>query len=654
MFAAEPSVHGAVRQLEHEPTRNPAKVLATTGGAALLLGLICFVAYAIEQEWLSPGFRFAGAALLSALLTMAAWPLARRGHESVAGAIGGAGLGGWFAAWLFARHAHELVSGPQVFVALGVGAAACLLIADRLKLRLMAVLATVAACATPLFVATFGGHLVELMVYQLAVVGVLMLVDWRRSWPELPTIALLATWMLGGRWAAVNLGDDNGGVFMVWSVVLLIASAASGWRLLQVGADAADQRHAHARLLIAGVLTWAASVAAFWQVLPTLALVTLGLGCWHAFLAVLLVGRLGAAEVSAISRVFVGFAWVQAMAAGPLMLTDGALTLWWIGMSVVAVVLPWSGIRQLRPTMILMPTIGAIVSVISFTDPREAPALALGMLAALVPLGASLWSHDRAKQDGPDPMLWFVAAFSWVAVVVELGPKPPQLALLWGLVPVIVLVVWVCVRLTQAGARLASLALCIGLIGAIVATVAHELVDPPRLTEVAHASGRSLIVMALIGLAGLALGLIWRIVQAKRLEQLEHDSEVAVLGIIVALALGGSLGLVMSIGVVALGIGPSLAQLGYTLAAATTGLGLLVAGLRLRQSTWRQVGLAAIGIAAIKVVGVDLASAAVVWRALGFAGIGVILIGGAYAYSRAQQRFAGAATLKPEVAAAPE
>jgi uncharacterized membrane protein len=618
-------------------TRSPAKLLAATGGGALLLGLVWFVIYAIEQDWLSPGLRFGGAALLSALLTVAAWPLARRGHESVAGAVGGAGLGGWFASWLLARHAHELVSGPQVFVALAVGAAACLLIADRLQLRLMAVLATLAACATPVLVAAVGGHLVELMIYQLAVVAVLMLVDWRRRWPELPTIALLATWMLGARWAALHLGPDNGGVFMLWSVILLAASAASGWRLLQASANAADQAHAQGRLLIAGLLTWAASAAAFAHALPTLALATLGLGCWHAVLAVVLARRLGERN----SRVFTSFGWLQAMVAGPLMLTDAALTSWWIGMSVVAVVLPWSGMRRLRTPMILLPAIAALGSAQVMGEP---PALPLGLFAAAVLLVASAWSPklDADEQVDDDVLqrlpLWLAGVGSWAAVVLELGPAAPQIALLWGLVPIVATIGWLFTRLTRARVRLAIASLGLGLLGALAAIWRSEALG---LLDAGPASAQALLVVALLGLAGLGGALIWgirRVKQVERVEQLEDDGEVGPLGIMIALALGLGLALVMSFAFVVLEAGPTFAQLGYTLCAALTGLALLIAGLRLRQTSWRQLALVGIGFAAVKVVGFDLANAAVVWRALGFAGIGVILIAGAYAYSRAQQR----------------
>jgi hypothetical protein len=235
-----------------------------------------------------------------------------------------------------------------------------------------------------------------------------------------------------------------------------------------------------------------------------------------------------------------------------------------------------------------------------------------------------------------------VGALAWAAVVVELGPQTPTIALLGALLPVVALVVWVCSRLTRPGVQLSVVALVLGGAGTIAALVQHELRERMRFTEVAHASERLLIVVALLALGGLALMLAWRIKQAKRLDKLEGDKEINVLGIVSAATAGMSMGLVLSVGVAALGAGPIFAQLGYTLCAAATGLGLLIAGLRWQQPTWRQIGLSVIAVGAVKVVLVDLAEAAVAWRAVGFAGIGLVLIAGAFAYSRAQQRFVAA------------
>ncbi|MCA9685430.1 MAG: DUF2339 domain-containing protein, partial [Myxococcales bacterium] len=322
---------------------DPIRLLAVGGGVALLIGLAIFVGFVIEQGWLTPMIRFVLGVLASAGLTAAAIPLARRGHESVAGALGGAGLGGWFAAWLLARHGHELVSAPAAFVALAAGAAACMLIADRLRLRLMAILATVAACATPVLVTAHGERLHELMLYQLVVIAAVLVLDLRRRWAELPTIALMATWVLGARWAAEHLHDQGGTNlgFALWAGALLLASAASAWRWLlapvlseqveQGGATAeeleVERGHAVFRLLFAGVGCWLASAWAFGPLSPDMGGATLLLAAWHLGLGAVLHARRPANEAEQagafVGRGFVILGWLQAMVAGPLLVVAG-------------------------------------------------------------------------------------------------------------------------------------------------------------------------------------------------------------------------------------------------------------------------------------------------------------------------------------------
>lgn len=605
----------------HGETASPVRVLATTGGVALLLGLIGFVAYAIEQDWLSPLLRFVGAALLAALLTVAAWPLARRGHHAVAGAVGGAGLGAHFGAWLFARHAHELVTGPQLTIALALGAAACLLVADRLRLRLMAVLASLAACATPMLVAVGSGKLGELMVYQLAVVAVLLVVDVRRRWPELPTIALASAWLLGGHWAAVHLEPGDAGGFMVWSLVLLGASVVSAWRLLRAELDAAEQSHALARLLIGGLTSWAAAAFAFGHAPSTLALASLGLAAWHGVVAWMLARRRDGQGTP-----FAMLGWMQALVAGPLLLGGAALSWWWIGMSVVAAV----GSRLLRttvrPAWMLVPAVAAVSWCVAHES--SAWSLMLGLLAAAVPLVMGLIG---ARERVLAAMPIIAGTLLWTIVVLALGPDPIVARLAWCLVPL-------CAVVVRVGAQPSreALSFAIPALGLTVVELVVAIVDSDVLTSHGHGStalGLSLIAAAL---AGLCVALAVRAAAARRVELLDGDDELGPIGVLVA-ALGG---IAATLVLAAMVSNAALLQVGITGVAALVGLAAVVAGLRGQQASWRQLGLGLIACAGIKVVCFDLAAAAVVWRALSFMGLGAVLIAGALAYSRAQQRTA--------------
>lgn len=600
----------------------PVRVLAIAGGGALLLGLASFVAHAIEQDWLAPGVRFVLAAIASALLTLAAWPIARRGHEPVAGAIGGAGLGGWFAAWLVARHAHDIVSVPQTFAALAVGAAACLLIADRLRLRLMAGLATVAACATPVLVAS-DARLHELMIYQLLVIVGLLILDARRRWPELPTLGMLATWLLAGSWAEQTMHDGSGAL-LAWSVVLLAVSAASAWRLIASTCERIEQVHVHARLLIAGLATWAAAAAAFGIDSTVFAATTALLAIWHLGLAVLLRRR-----GSEAGELFLVIAWLQLLLVGPLQLEHAMVAMWWIAMSVAAIVVPWTGLRRMRGALTSIPALASIGWCIVAEQPWS---LMLGLLAAAVLLGASLWSHDGDAHERPIPWLAMLGAFAWATVVLALGPASIVAQLAWALVPIAVMLSWACARPSAHTQAVATTQLGLGLLG-LLAAVADQ--DALLLRGSGDPGERFGLAMLLLLLSGFGVATIARSRRSSQLADAHERPPLTSTGLLIAIAVG--VALLLGVALITDG-GAGLGQVGYSLVGASVGLGLIIAGLRLDDGLWRQAGLAAIALAAGKVVLFDLAAAPVGWRALSFVGLGAILIGGSFAYSRAFRR----------------
>jgi uncharacterized membrane protein len=599
---------------------NPGRVLALAGGVALLLGLIGFVAYAIEQALLPPLLRFVGAAILSALLTLAAWPLARRGHVAVAGAVGGAGLGAWFASWLFARHALALVGGTALALALVLGAAACLLIADRLRLRAMAVLASVAACATPLLVSLGSERLGELMAYQLALVAGLMVIDWRRRWPELPTLALAATWLLGGRWASMHLGPDNAWMFMLWSLVILLAGAASAWRLVVAELDAGERSHALARVLAGGVACWAAAAFAFWPLPHTLAQLSVGLAVWHLVLVALLSRRHAGHDHLA----FVVLAWTQLVVAGPLALSGAATAWWWIALSVAAATLPWSPIIALRRGLLLGPALAAVAWSLTLPEPLAGPAL----FAAAVPFVRALLVRSESGQPSSDPLLASAALLAWTITLWVAGPTMLLVKLAGCLVPLVVLIVRACLVANRSTIDDALLA-CV----AAAAEIAFVIEQLRALDLDGSPSDALALALACLALAALVAVLVRQATLAFMPERLADDL-LDPLGVVIAAAVGAA----SCLFVAAIGSGGAAEQLGFTISIALAGLGLLIAGLRDERVRLRGVGLATIAGAGAKVVLLDLDGADPIWRALAFLAIGSVLIAGALAYSRAQQR----------------
>lgn len=583
------------------PRESPVWPLAIAGGVALLLGLVFFAWHVLEQGWVEASHKVILGGVASVLLTAAAWPLAKRGQPEVAGALGGAGLGAWFSTWLVARHVYAFVSAGQAFVALVVAVVVCLVLADRLRLRLMAALAAMAACATPALTSTGGGALAELMIYQLGVLTAFAVLDVRRNWPELPSLGLLGTWSLLMGWGANNLDASTSMAFAASAGVLVVAGAASTWR---IGLQATEvQEHergqAVARVAVGGVAAWCTAGWAFFEHLPALRTATLLLAAWHLGFSMLIARR-----DDTLHRVTLGMGWMMACAAGVLFGGMLAMVGWWTMMA-IGIGLAWSG-RTRYLALVVPPAVLAGGYALVFS--AQPWALAAGMLTALLLVVVGLWP---ARETAPRNTLVLLGLGLHVGIVLLAGPEALELRYALGLVPLALVVVRGALA-PKDGFALANTLLLLTVLGTAVLFEGIVPMGP-----------------ALVAVAGLAAAGFVLLVRAR--PQAGASNEYETLGLVTAgfvalLALGG-LGL-------ALPHRPAVTTVVLT----ATGLGLVAAGLRFDHKLWRYVGLSGIGIGAAKLALIDTANAALVVRGVSFIAVGAILILGAYVYRRAARR----------------
>ena len=587
------------------PRESPVWPLAIAGGVALLLGLVFFAWHVLEQGWIDTSHKLLLGGAASVLLTAATWPLAKRGQPEVAGALGGAGLGAWCSTWLVARHVYGLASAGVAFAALVVAVLVCLLLADHLRLRWMAGLAGLAACATPVLTSTGEGQLGELMLYQTCVLAAFAVLDVRRGWPELPTLGLLGTWALLMGWGATHLDATTSLGFMMSVGLLVLAGAASTWRVALQAASTRDTGLAVARVLAGGLTAWAAAGWAFGEHLPSLRMATLLLAAWHLAFGVFMTRR-----NEALHRTTLGLGWVMACAGG-LMVGGVAAMLGWWTMLVIALVVAWSG-RERYLSWALLPAMCAGGYALVFaTQPW---ALGAATVTALMLVAAGLWA---SRQGAVRPGFVWVGVLLHVAMVYVAGPDTMHGRYMLGLLP-FAFIMARGVLAPATGFPLAARALFVTL-GASVLMFGETAVAGPE----------SIGILAL-ALAGGVLLIRGRAVHGK------NDAYEGT-GLLVA----GHAGLLMfrGLGVVV----PGHAFVVMTVVLAAIGLGLVVAGLRFEHKLWRHVGLTGICLGAAKLAVVDTASAALPVRGLSFIAVGGILILGAYAYRRAAQRDEGLA-----------
>jgi len=617
------------------PDKAPIVALAAAGGLAVLAGMLFFVWYAVERGWLSPTARLVigGAAGLGMLL--AAWPLADR-NRSVAGGLGGAGLGTWFGVWIVARHVHDLVGPTETFIGLAAVSAACLVVSGLRELRLMALLGALGAFVTPIATATGADRLTELMLYQLLVMTALVALEQLRRWPELGHIAIAGTWLLLAGWAEQHLAPASADKLLAWTVVLLVVGSAQTVLLRLRGLPG----HAAGRQLMGGTFAWAAAAAATLDRPDPLAWATLGMAVWH-------LGLFGWSRARGPSQglhaVLLGLGWVQLCVFGPLSFEDTGLAGYWLGQGLVgalAVVV----VRGWLPVTLAVPPLLGVLAFVGDAGPED-PGLFFGLAVAAVIVVIAVWPtggdpHVEPAANEPDgPM----AVFLFVIAGLVAGWSGEEHLQRTALAPLAVLGVGLVgtlrafVRLDPQRVRGSLFVLALGLVWA----VGHVVVD--ELLERADAgSARAAVAVAAVLVGALALALLVLLRRGPRafatVAEL-HD----LAGILVVL--GPALALQMVIGSWLYAQGPrdphvwSLVLASMSVIGAVASLAGLVAGLRFQREPWRKLALGGLAAVAVKVVLVDLSEVDIAYRVLSFVGLGACMLLGAIAYGRALRRY---------------
>lgn len=616
----------------------PIVALAAAGGLAVLVGMLFFVWYAVERGWLSPITRLwlGGAAGLGMLV--AAWPLAER-NRAVAGGLGGAGLGTWFGVWIVARHVHGVVGPTTTFAGLAVVAAACLVVAGLRQLRLMAILAALAAFATPIATATGADRLHELMAYQLVVMAALVALEHVRRWPELGHIALVGTWLLIAGWAEGHLQSTTAEKLLGWTLVLLAVTTVQTV-LLRVRDLPAG--HAAARQLVGGLFAWAAVVVAVWDRSDLFAWTTLGMAMWHL---ALLGGSSLRGPCKSLHTVLLGLGWALLLAFGPIEFQGAARPGWWLAQGLVGALTVALGRGWLPVRLATAPLLGVLAWVIE--EERGDTGLAFGLAVAAVLVVIALWPAGRTHAAEPgehEPggimsMTLLVLASLLAGMVVErhLDPHRTSQAALAVVAVGLVATARAWLRLDPQRVKGAAVALALGLAWA----VGHVGLD--GLLEDATVGAARATVAGAAGLAGaasLALLVLLRR-RAPGLLGVAEPHDIA--GVVAVLGVGVALQMVVTSWLYTRMLGHpglwSLVLASMSVIAAVAALAGLVAGLRFQREPWRKLALGGLVLVAVKVVLVDLSEVDVAYRVLSFVGLGACMLLGAIAYGRALRRY---------------
>jgi len=379
------------------------RVLAWLGGAAVLLGLVLFLALAFSHGWIGQEARVAIAGLVSlALMTCGAWLHDHRGRTEAAVVMVGAATAGMYVTLIVASEVYGVIPGYLSVAGSMVAGAYATRLAIRWAGRPIGALGLLGALASPVLVGS-GSSSVTIAMLGVAAACAIAVVVWQRwTWLGLAAILIAAP-----QWGAAILGDQP----LATVTIVLVTFTALG-----VAATLGSQ--------LRGIGD---------QISPSITL----LAALNAFLA----AGIGSTAL-----------WGQ---AGPV-----AAEVWLTALAVVHIALglqrhPRTPISApLRPVLL---TLGVILADIAFGLSADGITLALGWSAAAITFA---WlSRSTARENRDHSMLGIGLGVHLALVLIRtlIAAPPGQLATgdanLLALMSICLLAAtsFACGRLTDAG-----------------------------------------------------------------------------------------------------------------------------------------------------------------------------------------------------------
>ncbi|MCX6538292.1 MAG: DUF2339 domain-containing protein [Acidobacteria bacterium] len=183
--------------------------LLYVGMAALLLGLGFFIKYAFDNEWINETTRVVLGGVIGVGMVVGGLAISRRGYRLYGEIVAGGGFVALYFSTYAAFNFYGLIVQPVAFglmVAITAGAA---LVADRKSSQGLAFVAVLGGFLTPFLVGRNEDAQVVLLTYDAILVAGAMFLAQRRQWPIVNLASYLLTFLTFGAWAARYYTPDK-------------------------------------------------------------------------------------------------------------------------------------------------------------------------------------------------------------------------------------------------------------------------------------------------------------------------------------------------------------------------------------------------------------------------------------------------------------
>ena len=201
------------------------KGAAWLGGIALVIASLFFAKWTIDQGLVTPPLRIAGLILAGVAALVWAELSLRRGYETTANSVSGAGIAVLYIAFYAGHALYGLFSLPLTFALMALVTATAGLVAIRYDALFTAILGLVGGFVTPLALSTGVDRPVGLFSYVLLLDLGLLWVARQKRWHSLVRLGLVGTLLIQTAWFFRFMSPAKMGIgllaFFVFGLLLI-------------------------------------------------------------------------------------------------------------------------------------------------------------------------------------------------------------------------------------------------------------------------------------------------------------------------------------------------------------------------------------------------------------------------------------------------
>jgi hypothetical protein len=219
----------AVPMTEARATEITSNWLNKIGVVALLLGMVFFFKYAIDQGWINPWMRVIIGFVISGLLVYLG-ELWKEKYGQKAQALSGGGIALFYFTIFAAYQFYALIPQPIAWALMLIVAALSIWLSFRYSSLVLGILGFFGAYGSPLMLSSGRDQQVSLFMYLTVMNVVALVICIKKFWAELAFLALLGTVIDYAAWAGhySNQANTFTSVFFIISTTALIVLGCAG------------------------------------------------------------------------------------------------------------------------------------------------------------------------------------------------------------------------------------------------------------------------------------------------------------------------------------------------------------------------------------------------------------------------------------------